>query len=235
MAKAWMPFYIADYLADTGHLTAEQHGIYILSLFHYWQTEQPLTANAEQLQMICRCLDAAKFEQQWNVVSLLYVRDGETWRHSRMDKELLKASKLSETRAKAASARYQKKPAKAPANAVQLDTQSQSQSQSQSPKEEAEEPAAADGALKASIDKAINLAKKSLKNLSNEQIQIETTKWELMRDGKMKADITLDLYKWLERANAGGKSGGTAKNGVQLDAKGRVVASGTNGSTVPDL
>ncbi len=131
MAKAWMPFYIADYLADTGHLTAEQHGIYVLSLFHYWQTEQPLTANAEQLQMICRYFDAAKFEQQWCVVSEFYVLDGHVWRHLRMDKELLKAHKLSETRAKAAKVRYEKPTAKAPANAVQLDTQSQSQSQSQ--------------------------------------------------------------------------------------------------------
>lgn len=128
MAKAWMPFYIADYLADTGHLTTEQHGAFVLSLFHYWQSNQPLPANAVQLQMICRCMDAAKFVQIWDVVSMFYIREGDSWRNNRMDKELAKAHQLSQTRAKAAKVRYEKTPAKEPANAVQLHTQSQSQS-----------------------------------------------------------------------------------------------------------
>ena len=128
MAKAWMPFYIADYLADTGHLTTEQHGAFVLSLFHYWQSNQPLPANALQLQMICRCMDAAKFVQIWDVVSMFYIRDGDSWRNTRMDKELAKAHKLSEIRAKAANVRHSKSHAKAPAIAMQKQTQSQSQS-----------------------------------------------------------------------------------------------------------
>jgi uncharacterized protein YdaU (DUF1376 family) len=37
-----MQFYVADYLADTTHLTAEEHGAYMLLLFSYWQTGKPL-------------------------------------------------------------------------------------------------------------------------------------------------------------------------------------------------
>lgn len=123
MAKAWMPFYIADYLADTGHLSHEEHGIYVLSLFHYWQTEQPLIANATVLLRVCRCFDTAKFDDLWKTVSdFYYLKDG-CWHHKRMDIEILKARKVSKQRAKAGS---KGGVAKAVAKRKQLPPQSQS-------------------------------------------------------------------------------------------------------------
>ena len=38
MSRPWMPFYTADYRADTAHLGALEHGIYLLLIMHYWQT-----------------------------------------------------------------------------------------------------------------------------------------------------------------------------------------------------
>jgi len=55
MAKynQWMKFSIGDYLADTAHLTAQQHGIYLLLIMHYWRNES-LPDNDTQLFVIAK-------------------------------------------------------------------------------------------------------------------------------------------------------------------------------------
>lgn len=44
-ALPYMQLYIADYLADTMHLSAEEHGAYLLLMFNYWQTGKPIPKN----------------------------------------------------------------------------------------------------------------------------------------------------------------------------------------------
>jgi uncharacterized protein YdaU (DUF1376 family) len=130
MSKAWMPFYLNDYLADTVLLTLQQHGAYLLLISHYWNNAIA-PANADDLQVICRCRTDADRDAVAYVVQTFFTSDGVRLYQKRIDQELLKAGSISEKRKIAALSRYANAPAIASANAVQLHTQSQSQSQLQ--------------------------------------------------------------------------------------------------------
>lgn len=108
MTTHWMPLYVGDYLADTMHLTQAQHGAYLLLMMHYWKRGS-LPAMHEQ----CMCIASAKNEQdRQNVEAVLAefftIEDG-TYRHSRIDAELAKASESYERRASAAKKRWEGK------------------------------------------------------------------------------------------------------------------------------
>jgi uncharacterized protein YdaU (DUF1376 family) len=81
----WMPVYIGDYLADTMHLSTEQHGAYLLLLFHLWrrgilQDDDAVLAQITGLPIsawsVCRAVLAEFFE----------IHDG-LWHHGRVERE----------------------------------------------------------------------------------------------------------------------------------------------------
>jgi uncharacterized protein YdaU (DUF1376 family) len=135
MANAWSPFYWRDYVADTGHLTLEQHGAYLLLMAHYYMTSRPLPANASVLHRVCRCTTDADRTTIEQVLREFFVLDGEVYRHRRIDKELVKAADISEKRRAAANAKHEKARANAsaiaPTNAVHVHAQPQPQPHSQ--------------------------------------------------------------------------------------------------------
>lgn len=92
--RPWMPFYVGDYLAKTAHLTAEQHGAYMLLLMHYW-THGELPEDQKQLMAIAR-LPADSWAGNCHVLAKFF---DNKWRNNRMEKELAKLKKLSEKRA----------------------------------------------------------------------------------------------------------------------------------------
>jgi len=114
MSRPWMPLYVANYLGDTGHLTAAEHGAYLLLIMHYWQ-RGALPADEKQL-----CRIARMSEQEWrDSRDTLKAFFGDDWSHSRIDDEIAKADALSSKRSASANRRWSNRNA----NALQEDMQ----------------------------------------------------------------------------------------------------------------
>lgn len=89
MTRPWMPLYVADYLADTGHLGTLEHGAYLLLIMHYWQNGKLPTDDA-QLARICRMSKSG-----WNSVrETMAALFDENWRHKRVEEELTRATNI---------------------------------------------------------------------------------------------------------------------------------------------
>jgi len=117
--RAWMPLHITDYLADTGHLTATEHGAYMLLIMHYWQNGH-LPENEKLIARIGR-MTTAQWDESRDVIAMLF---GPGWTHKRIDAELSKADDIIEKRRAAAESRYSKVKPSSDANAVQVDSNS---------------------------------------------------------------------------------------------------------------
>lgn len=101
--RAWMPLHIGDYLADTGHLTATEHGAYLLLIMHYWQNGC-LPENERIIARIAK-LTPEQWEESRDMLAMLF---GPGWTHKRIDAELSKADEIIEKRRAAAESRYSK-------------------------------------------------------------------------------------------------------------------------------
>lgn len=99
MAKpdVWMPLYVADYLADTGHLSCLEHGAYLLLIMHYWRNGG-LPDDDVKLARIAKCTP-----KEWGLVRPTvseFFADG--WCHKRIDNELVQANENAERNAQRA-------------------------------------------------------------------------------------------------------------------------------------
>ena len=83
----WMPLYIADYLLDTSHLCASEHGAYLLLMMHYWRNGG-LPSDDRQLSMISRMTEKEWASSKKTIAA--FFKAG--WRHPRIDAELMRAN-----------------------------------------------------------------------------------------------------------------------------------------------
>ena len=105
-----MPVYIGDYLADTMHLSTEQHGAYLLLLFHLWrrgilQDDDVVLAQITGLSV--RAWSASRAV----LAEFFEIREGQ-WHHGRVEREKSRTAakqKFNASRAKlGASSRWGK-------------------------------------------------------------------------------------------------------------------------------
>lgn len=90
MSNHWMPIYIGDYHRETRHLTAEQHGGYLLLLMEYW-TRGALPDDDAQLARMAG-MTGAQWRRNRSVLQELFV-DG--WKHPQLDTEMERAAEIS--------------------------------------------------------------------------------------------------------------------------------------------
>lgn len=94
----FLPWWVGDYLADTSHLTTEQHGAYLLLLAHEWRTG-PLPLDPAQLAQIVRMAPGAWRRRCEATVMRFFTRTEGGWVQSRLEAERAEVEELSEKRA----------------------------------------------------------------------------------------------------------------------------------------
>ncbi|WP_049052246.1 DUF1376 domain-containing protein [Klebsiella aerogenes] len=106
-ALPYMQLYIADYLADTMHLSTEEHGAYLLLMFNYWQTGRAIPKS--RLSKIARLTN-----DRWSSVEVslkeFFNDNGTEWVHERIERdlEMVRSSQRQKSDAGKASARARK-------------------------------------------------------------------------------------------------------------------------------
>ena len=86
-ALPYIQLYPADYLADTAHLNAAQHGAYLLLIMNYWQTGAPLKDSNVRLANVARMSQQEWLETREMLEEFFDIKDGE-WIHHRIERDL---------------------------------------------------------------------------------------------------------------------------------------------------
>lgn len=138
-ALPYMQFYVADYLADTAHLTAAQHGAYLLLMFNYWQRGKPLNNANERLTNVARMSNEEWLEAKPALAEFFEI-DGDEWRHARIDRDLeavnSKSSKASNAGKASAASKANKRSTNVeqPFNHTDVDTDTDTDTESEKTK-----------------------------------------------------------------------------------------------------
>src|SRR5262249_48163817 len=83
--------YWGDYAKNTLHLSAEEHGIYILLIAHYWQTGVPIPDDKKLIKNLCK----SSWKKCEKILTGFFIKTPHGWRHERIQKEIEKSSDIS--------------------------------------------------------------------------------------------------------------------------------------------
>lgn len=133
----YMPLWVAEYRADTGHLSTIEHGAYLLLIMHYWQTKALPTEDIKLARI--SGLTLREWQRVKPTLAAFFLND---WKHKRVEEELLEAKEKHERRQRSgkaggnATARGKQRGSNAGSNAT-AKTEQCSSSKSQSKNSEA--------------------------------------------------------------------------------------------------
>lgn len=96
--NVWMPMYWYDYERDTSHLSALQHGAYLMLIKHLWCTRAPIPDDDRILRRLSECETAREWKNVRKVLEPFFIIEGGFWHHKRVDRELSRAELISQTR-----------------------------------------------------------------------------------------------------------------------------------------
>lgn len=90
----WMPLDWGDYLRDTTHLNATEHGAYLLLIGRYWVSGCPLPDDDEALRKTARVETRKAWLRVRAIIAPLFQVAGGVWRHKRVERDLAEAHRL---------------------------------------------------------------------------------------------------------------------------------------------
>lgn len=93
-ANPYMPLYVADYLADTAHLSTLESGAYMLLLMHYWRRGKPLDNSNGRLANVAR-MSNEEWAAAESTLAEFFQIEGDMWTHKRVEVELARAKEKS--------------------------------------------------------------------------------------------------------------------------------------------
>lgn len=128
-ALPYIQLYVADYLADTAHLSTEEHGAYILLIFNYWQRGQALNNIKERLGSICKLTPEA-WERVKPTLAEFFQIEGDVWFHQRIEADLAAVAEKSRKASDAGKRRQSERSANAQRTLSHKDTEADTDTES---------------------------------------------------------------------------------------------------------
>lgn len=103
--RPFMPLWVSDYIGDTLHLSAAEHGAYMLLIMAYWQKGKALPDDGARLANIAR-MTADEWSRSEDTLREFFTIEGGEWRHARIETELAKVREKSAKASASAKRRH---------------------------------------------------------------------------------------------------------------------------------
>jgi len=98
----YQPFFWGDYHRDTGDLSIQEHGAYLLLISEYWNRGGPLPSDGERILRAIKCMTDAERNAARIVLVRFFKEEADGWHHSRIDRDLERHRQHSEKKREAA-------------------------------------------------------------------------------------------------------------------------------------